>query len=395
MTQTEFEAPQESDEDFGREMLEAMDRIAIAPSDWTVESLVSQIQRRTFDFTPPYQRRMAWRPDRQSRLIESLILGVPIPPILLAAQGRERFHIIDGKQRLLAIASFMAPEAISSEPLILTSLPILSELKGLTYSDFINEAQFDFARRRLETATIRTDVVRNWQENPNALFFMFHRINSETVKLSPQELRSSLNPGPFLAVLDEFSNDTSIFEDVYGFTRPDFRMRDIEIVLRFIAFNMFLSEYRGNMKEWLDAVTKDLNRRIEALTPTVRALLADFELAHRAALLIYGDNAFKRWDARNNRYIGQRNRALSDCQLYYLKHPETRDFLQTNSNVEIDTLKALCDNSQFIQSITSTTKSIENTHLRLEMWGNELRRRGAPVHQVPTLAENRINLGDA
>ena len=371
--------------------MNALDNVVIAPSDWTVVTLVSQIARETFNFHPAYQRRMAWRDDRQSRLIESLALGVPIPPILLAAEGPGRFHVIDGKQRLLALAHFCVPQAIDAEPLRLTSLPILTNLNGMTYEDIQNDPQLEEFRRRIEMAVIRTDVVRNWQPHDDALFFMFHRINSESVKLSPQELRVSLNPGPLLERLDEFTRVSPVFVEVYGFDSPDFRMRDVEVVTRYIAFRTYLREYSGNMKGWLDRTTKDLNNRWEELSNDIESKLTEFENAHRTALEVFGPRqVFRRWRNEDNIFDAL-NRALSDCVLFYFSNPNYAAAAIRNRDAVVEATKQLTlQDPRFVQSITQTTKSIENTHFRLVRWGERFADSAGIDVQTPRLVENRI-----
>jgi Protein of unknown function DUF262 len=106
-------------------------------TDWTSETIIAQLRKRTIDLNPRYQRRNAWEPKRRSLFIESLILGLPVRQIILAEDKNRRgsFVVIDGKQRLLCLRQFAADETDKEfEPLKLTGLADRADLNGVTYS---------------------------------------------------------------------------------------------------------------------------------------------------------------------------------------------------------------------------------------------------------------------
>ena len=175
--------------------------------DWTVATLVSQLADVTIDLQPQYQRRDAWTVPRKSKLIESLILGLPIPHIVLAEKHdvKGTFLVLDGKQRLTTLAQFAG--VLPSSPnngFALRDLPLLSGLNGATYEDLLNSPKYSEHKHAFLNQPLRTAILRGWK-SVELLHLVFHRLNSQVVPLSPQELRQALIPGPFMAFLNEYS----------------------------------------------------------------------------------------------------------------------------------------------------------------------------------------------
>ena len=213
-------------------------------ADWTVETIMNQLIRNNINLFPRFQRRDAWTNQAKSRFIESLLLGLPIPPIILAEsrESRGTYIVIDGKQRLLTIRRFFASsQGDNFEPFRLIGLQILNELNGLGIGELSENAEYASLLAQLQNQTIRTTVIRNWP-NENFLFTVFLRINTGSMKLSPQELRQALHPGEFIDFADTFSVESEPVKQMLGLRRPDFRMRDVEMVIRYFAFKYFINE---------------------------------------------------------------------------------------------------------------------------------------------------------
>lgn len=165
-------------------------------TDWTAATLIDQLRRGNIKLDPIFQRRDAWDAKRKSRFIESIVLGLPIPQIVLAEAKDDRgaFLVIDGKQRLLSLQQF-AGIATDTAPLALTGLKFRDELNTKTYDDFQNDTRLRKHRNAFDNQPIRTVVVKNWLKE-DVLYLIFHRLNNETLPLSTQELRQALHPGP-------------------------------------------------------------------------------------------------------------------------------------------------------------------------------------------------------
>ena len=163
-------------------------------ADWTIETINSQIQKGNIDLQPGFQRRVAWDDVRKSRLIESIIVGLPVPNIVLAENRnhRGRFIVIDGKQRLVSISNFMA------NGFTLRGLDIRPDLNGRSFEHLPSED-----RECMENATLRSTLIRNWTDE-NFLYATFFRLNSGSLPLSPQELRKALVGSNLLDAIDEY-----------------------------------------------------------------------------------------------------------------------------------------------------------------------------------------------
>jgi len=227
-------------------------------TDWTVETIVSQLKKGRIDINPVFQRRDAWTVKAKSLLIESVLLNFPVPAITLAERSKERtFIVVDGKQRLSSLSQFFGGMPNSKfNSFKLLGLTQLKELNGLDYSQ-LGETHPGFAAQ-LDNYSVRTNVIRGWK-NDEILFSIFHRLNSGSVKLSPQELRQSLHPGPFTEFITNYSDKSPALRDIFPGDQPDFRMRDIELITRYLALAYFIDDYRGDLKKHLDRTVEKLN----------------------------------------------------------------------------------------------------------------------------------------
>ncbi|MBP7658479.1 MAG: DUF262 domain-containing protein [Burkholderiaceae bacterium] len=341
-------------------------------TDWTAETVLSQLTRNNIDLDPSFQRRSAWTDTKQSLFIESLILGLPIPQLILAdAKGKKgAFIVIDGKQRLLAIRRFCSNDPDGEfKPLKLKGLKELSRLNGKTYADLIASEEFAEDRAAFENASIRTVVIRAWQDE-EYLYEVFLRINTGSVQLSPQELRQALHPGPFSKFVGDASADSIELKRALNLSEPDFRMRDAEILLRYIAYRNFIGEYSGNLKQFLDDATKNLNASWGAKEAEVNEQVAEMERALVFTREAFGEKQYlRKWNGED--FESRKNRAVFDIMLHYFSQPEIRANLSEKHAEVVGKFKALCENNAaFRSSIETTTKSVESNRARFNIWGD-------------------------
>ena len=181
----------ESEEDLGSVDPAQFGRAIVSGTDWTADTIISQLSKGNIDLDPTFQRRDAWTQSRKSKFIESIILGLPIPQLVLAESqdSKGTFMVIDGKQRLLSLQQFAGINLESDiDPLVLKGLTVRKELNGETYASLRDDPRLRPHLSAFENQPIRTVVVRNWQ-NEKLLYFIFHRLNTNSLPLSPQELR--------------------------------------------------------------------------------------------------------------------------------------------------------------------------------------------------------------
>jgi hypothetical protein len=342
-------------------------------TDWTAETILGQQNKNNIDLDPSFQRRSAWTDKKQSLFIESLILGLPIPQFILADNPKKRgaFIVIDGKQRLLAIRRFGASDPDGGfKPLKLRGLTKLDHLNGKTYADLQDNDDFAEDLAAFENSSIRTIVIRNVKKE-EYLYEVFLRINTGSVQLSPQELRQALHPGKFSTFVGEASADSAELKLALNLTEPDFRMRDAEILLRFLAYRYFISEYNGNLKDFLDKTTFRLNEAWNKNHQDIKNKVVEMEnaLAFTRAVFTKG-NYLRKWNGNN--FETKKNRAVFDIMLHYFSVPEVRDGLAGKEAAVVEAFKDLCNIDEFRVSLETTTKSIESNKTRFNYWAKAI-----------------------
>lgn len=358
-------------------------RANVSATDWTVETLLSQLRKGRIDLSPRFQRRAAWVNPTKSRFIESVILNYPIPQIVLAEKQDQPgyFFVIDGKQRLLALRQFFASAEDDAEftPYRLSGLTILTDLKNMGLSRL--ELERPDLLAQMENHTIRTVAIRNWLSEA-FLYTLFLRLNTGSVPLSPQELRQALVPGPFVDWADEASGMSVGLRRLLGNDGPDRRMVDAELLVRYLGLRAARTPYAGNLKEFLDTTCREFNRRWSTDADWAAGQLYELEAAIEAGFEIFGDDGVcRKWNGR--RFERALNRAVFDVQIYYLADPDVRA-RSLSAAADVDAaFQHLCDTDpDFLRAITTTTKSGAAFRDRFEGWRGAL---GSVIGAVPDL----------
>lgn len=208
-------------------------------------------------FIPDYQRERAWSDDDQSKFIESILLGLPIPYIFVAdvsgGEGNDsRLEIIDGTQRIRALASFLNNE------LELIHLKKLKKLNHFTFADLPLSRQRRFKRTTLRMIQLTEEADEEVRRD------LFERINTGSVELNEMEKRRGSHPGKFLDLIEKLSKNER-FRQLCSFPDADIRRRDPqEFVLRFFAFLNDYEKFSGKVHDFLDTYLIQRNEELEA-----------------------------------------------------------------------------------------------------------------------------------
>jgi hypothetical protein len=344
---------------------EDLQGIVLYTLDWSVQSILDRIGD-TFDVNPSFQRRDAWSPSRKSSYIESLILGLPVPQIVLAEDPNRkgRFIVLDGKQRLVTLKQFAAPNH-QFPSFRLRGLQFAGILEGRTFEQIQSSlTESDYAESFL-AQPIRTVVVRNWGK-PAVLYEVFIRLNQNSLPLSPQELRQALFPTQFTFWINKRSAESELLHRARRAKGEDFRMRDAEMLLRFVAWKEYLANYRGNLRQFLDDTCVDADAKWRASGSKHYEDLAKLcELAISRTFIVFGENAFLRFE--NGSYNRRFNIAVFDLMTVVLSDPAlTDEHIATHKEALRTAFQDLCsDDEDFQASITATTKSILAVRRRL------------------------------
>lgn len=369
-----FETDGEENEEELNIDLSKFNQAVIWGTDWTTETMARQLEKGNIDLNPSFQRRDAWSEQEKSRLIESLMLGFPVPPIILAEnkQKKNSYLVIDGKQRLLSIRRFYSnvsekefkaknlKEKDTFKQLKLKGLDILKDFNGKTYSQMqVENTEYI---NNLDNQSIRTIVIKNWPDEA-FLYTVFLRLNTGSKKLSPQELRQALKPGAFLNFLDDETANSTAIKDMLNNKGADPRMKDIELALRFFAFKCFPDKYKGNLKEFLDYTCENLNGNWEAKEYRIRDLFAELEKSIVFLKDLFApDAAFSRYtDGKCN---GRFNRSIYEILTYYFSIKEVRIAVEKKKEEFVNKFVELNDDQEFVYAVSNTTKDINRVVIR-------------------------------
>lgn len=219
-------------------------------SDPEVEVLVNRLKRGDI-YIPPFQRDYVWRQPEASRFIESLLLGLPVPGIFLAADPLSNKQlVIDGQQRLKTLSFFYDgyfnphPEDKTKKVFELTK--VQKPFEGKTYKTLEEND-----RVRLDTSIIHATVVKQMSppDEDTSLYHIFERLNSGGRRLTDQEMRIALYHGPLIEELKEL-NMHNAWRQIFG--KVHSRLKDQELILRFFALFCNRSHYERPMGEFLN-----------------------------------------------------------------------------------------------------------------------------------------------
>jgi len=319
-------------------------------------------------YLPEIQREYVWDNRRASRLVESLLLNIPIPVLYFAETDDAKWEIFDGHQRVLSVVRFLANE------FRLNGLPVLSELNGRRFHQLPDREQ-----RFLKTRMMRA-VVISADSHPSMKFEIFERLNTGAVILNAQELRNSIYRGGFNDLLRELVNDEN-FRACIGTASPRRRMADEEFILRFFALRARLKEYRPPLKKFLNDYMHANQEPSKASLGNYRRL---FSNTIENINTVFGPNAFKPTDNNGKATERAPNRALFDAQMLAFSWANrSADFSKRTQSVNRK-FGALYRDESFMDSISLATGDRSRLLARVQSAVDALNRAGVPVrHKVP------------
>jgi hypothetical protein len=286
-------------------------RIVTEQGRYPLSSVPGMLESGDYLLRPDYQRRHRWSPEKKSRLIESLIMNVPIPPVFLYEHAYGQYEVMDGLQRLSTIWEFYKDE------LTLRDLTEWSELNGRVCSTLPANIRAGIDRRYLSSIILLQETARSSEQAQQLKQLVFERINSGGEKLTPQESRNAIYPGPMNDVCLRQSRNRFLCltwgipepssgeietgepdEEVLGNDR--FReMFDVELVLRAFAFRQDVQYMRGALRDYFDSYLRAANQFPVVLLDQLESV---FEESIRLAYEILGERAFWLWRERSGKW---------------------------------------------------------------------------------------------
>ena len=331
--------------------------------EYDLETMVKKIDKGVIKLNPEYQRNHRWSNETSSRLIESLILNIPIPVIYISqdidvddedVEGVARYSVIDGQQRLTSIYKFFKGEYA------LEGLETLNGLNGTYYKDLPS-----FLIRRLEERTIKSLRIDSTVD-AQVKYDIFERLNSGSVKLEPQELRNATCRGEFKDLIKELSKN-EIFTKISQLSKNSAKVRkmeDQELVLRLFSFahNHGYKKYSGGIKHFLTDEMKKFN---DFSTEEIGILKGNFL---KTIVLInkqFGDMPFAKYRVNENgeyKRMSTFNVAVFDAVVVPFYNLVVQD---KNTNVSYNEFKALFANVEFFSSVETSTNDVTKVKTRI------------------------------
>ncbi|MDD9952589.1 MAG: DUF262 domain-containing protein [Zetaproteobacteria bacterium] len=355
-------------------------RLKTQMHDWPVEVLVKKIEDKDIILRPQYQRDFVWERSRCSKLIESILLNVPLPPIYLAEEEDGLLSVIDGLQRLRTFHEFFADKF----RLIKLRGEGLSDLNGCTFSDLVQKAPK--AKRILRSGNIRTITIGK-DSDPEIKYDIFERLNSGSQKLNDQEIRNciyhgklnNLVMGTYNTEKEDYSKDglrhNQHLQEIMNLRKPHKRYLDAEVILRILAVidlnGSVKTKYKSSMKllinhymeENRDPEEDEINRLREVFNSTIEKVYT-----------VFGKSSFRRY--KGDQIEKSLNRSIMDCVCAtFVKHD--KGTLLAHKEQILQLMDRMLNNNQsqpqhngqtFLDSVTKWTSNKSVLEARLVIW---------------------------
>ena len=353
--------------------------LVVYSRDWTVQTILHQIEEGNIDLNPDFQRRNVWDNEKRSKLIESLIVGYPVPEVVLAEVigEKKKYMVIDGKQRLLAIEGFINTHSGTWDSNTkLRKLTIKKTIEGTTFSEFSDEDS-----RYLLNADLRCTILSGYKDY-SVLYDIFYRLNTGSSPLSMQELRNSIYKGDFSNFITRHTDDDLCLHKIMKLKSSDKRYRDVEILLKYLALNLNPIKYSGSLRVYLDDFTKLMNSSFEENEESISELMSVFNEACNLLVFIFDGDEKKvgrKWLPIENRWEARFNRTFFEVLVNYVSSVLVNghsDDLLSDKLAFVECIKSLFDNKEFVAAIESTTtgkeQHIKRFNLAYNIFNNKL-----------------------
>jgi len=346
-------------EENGEELSVERRKIFTDKLDPPIESLFLKQKRGDLMLDPLFQRRPVWDLARQSKLIESVLLGVPIPVFYLAESKDGTEEVIDGQQRFRAFFDFLDGK------FSLKGLKAIPEINGKKFSDLEKPMQ-----KLIENYSVRTITFKK-ESDENLRFEIFERLNTGAMPLNDQELRNCIYRGCYNQLLIDLSENPD-YRFLMGLSKPEKRMKDVEYVLRFAAFyHLTYLKYKPSMARFLNEEMrmyqhiseKDANELTKAFKHTISFIRS-----------LLGRNAFHRYYRGEKENIAgyweqkRFNASIYDVLTWSFTRYDMNSLMANLDSIKEAWLTLLTTDDAFIESIEMSTSSLKNVTYRFDAW---------------------------
>ena len=336
--------------------------------DFSIREFSSMLQDGDLELQPQYQRKYVASPKIASKLIESILMDVPIPVIYLAEENDGSYSVIDGQQRLTSFISFINGKYPDGDLFKLTGLKVLKELNRKQFSDIDKEFQ-----NKIRKTTLHTIIIKK-ESNDDVKFEIFERLNTGSIKLNEDEIRNTVYRGKYINLLSELEENETFHELV---KKDNFKNRMIYrgMILRFFALSekSYLN-YIPSMKQFCNKELRD-NRNLS--DEKIKEYKSRFLDSLDMVKVVFGENSFRRYIPNNENENGywaksRINMALYDIQLCGFVNYSKNDVFRNADYIRESMLDLMINNQKFIDSILIQTSDRNVLKTRFKLWLEKL-----------------------
>jgi len=343
-------------------------KIVWQAKDFSIREFSSMLQDGDLELQPEYQRKYVATPKIASKLIESVLMDVPIPVIYLAEEQDGSYSVIDGQQRLTSFLSFINGKYPNGDIFKLTGLKVFKELNRKPFADLDKEFQ-----NKIRKTTLHTIVIKK-ESNEDVKFEIFERLNTGSIKLNEDEIRNTVYRGKYIKLLAELEENETFHKIVQ---KDNYKNRMIYrgMILRFFAISekSYLN-YQPSMKQFCNKELRD-NRHLSP--DKAKEYRNRFLDCLDLVKVVFGDTAFRRYIPSNNEEQGywtttRINMALFDIQMCGFVNYSKNEILRNADYIREAMLELMTNNQSFIDSILLQTSDKDILKKRFKIWLEKL-----------------------
>lgn len=334
--------------------------IRVSTKQFSLRNILDLIDDGDLELAPDFQRNQVWKARQKSRLIESILLQIPLPAFYFAEDTNGMMRVVDGLQRLSTVHGFVrgGPQAFA--------------LTNLEYLEKANRKRFDelppALQRRIQNAQIVVHVI-DPTTPASVKYDIFKRINTGGTPLNAQEIRHCMSRNRSRDFLKRCTHAREFDSATGGRFRNHIRMDDREVVLRFCAFWLrgvegYVKE--GSMDAYLETTTHMLDDPKRVSDAELDQLYIAFRTALQNAYEVFGDHAFRKWP-RGTEYRYPINRPLFECWSCVLAKYDIDDLSLRKGRIITTARDLMTDDQDYLDAITISTGDPRKVRLRFEL----------------------------
>jgi Protein of unknown function DUF262 len=338
------------------------EHIRVSTKNFSIRNVLDLIEERSLELAPDFQRNRVWKSQQKSRLIESILLQIPLPAFYFAEDREGMYRVVDGLQRLSTVKEFVGDGTTGT--FSLTGLEYLENAKGKYFSELPTPW-----RRRIYNTQINVHVID--PTTPAAVKYdIFKRINTGGSPLNHQEIRHCMSKQRSRDFLKRCTHLPEFDRATGGTLRDHVRMNDREMALRFCAFsllgeNAYPEPRFRAMDPFLEHTTGLLDNEQETSDAQLDELAERFRVAMVNSYEIFGDHAFRKWPY-GTEWLSPINRPLFEIWSVVLSRYTAADVVARKNDIMRVAREWMTNDQDYIAAITSSTGDPRKVRYRFD-----------------------------